>query len=261
MIPQALAENIVQRQLGRLIADAEALLAVAAGPDLPAGLRIIDIPGGWLDGGSLGSGHRLARAHGCRPGAVAVMVAAGHRLRFMLELWADNLPAAIGEAALGIEAVAAHELTHALLADADPELQAGEADILRALPAAVAVKVPHAAERTAADHGAAWAAGLVILAERCRRHRPGARQRWPEVIADDLGAVGIDAEAVAWAVGDVADELPLRELLAPGSGILERVAEVIPAEAERARLIARRFAQAPAGGSGHVAPAAAVAVT
>jgi hypothetical protein len=72
------------------------------------------------------------------------------------------------------------------------------------------------------------------------------------VIADDLGAVGIDAEAVARAVGDVADELPLRELLAPGGDILERVAEVIPPEPERARLIA----QAQAADPGHVATAA-----
>jgi hypothetical protein len=253
MIPQAFAENIVARQLGRLIADAEALLAVVARRDLPAGLRIIDCAGGWLAGGSLGSGHKLARAHGCRPGAVAVLVAAEYRLRFMLELWHDNLPAALGEAGLGIEAVAAHELAHALLADPDPELSAGEGDTLRRLPAAVAEPRPSPADRTARDHGAAWAAGLVILGERCRRYRPGARHRWPVVIADDLGAVGIDAEAVARAVGDVADELPLRELLAPGGGILERVAEAIPCEPERARLIA----QAQAAGSGHVAPAAA----
>ncbi len=251
MIPQALAENIVKRQLGRIIADAEALLTVAAGPDLPAGLRIIDCAGGWLAGGSLGSGHRLARAHGCRRGGVAVMVAVGYRLRSMLEAWPDDLPAALGEAALKIEATAAHEVAHALLADPDLELRPGEADTLRALPAAVGAPRPTSPERTAADHGAAWAAGLVILAERCRRHRPGARHRWPEVIADDLKAVGIDAEAVAVAVGDVADELPLRELLA--GGILERVAEVIPCEPERARLIA----QAQAAGSGHVVPTAA----
>lgn len=250
MIAQ-LAENIVQRQLGRIIADAEALLTVAAGPDLPAGLRIIDIAGGWLAGGSLGSGHGLARAYGCRPGARAVLVAAGHRLRFMLEAWPDDQTAAIGEAALGIEAVAAHELCHALLADPDPELRPGEADILRALPAAVGVPRPSPAVRTAAVHGAAWAAAVVILAERCRRYRPGARHRWPRVIADDLADYGIDAVAVAWAVGDVADDLPLRELLA--GGILERVAEVIPGEAKRARIIE----QAQAAGSGHVAPAAA----
>jgi len=252
MIPQALAENIVQRQLGRLIADAEALLAVVAWRDLPAGLRIIDCAGGWLAGGSLGSGHNLARAHGCRPGTVAVMAAAEYRLRFMLELWHDNLPAALGEAALGIEAVAAHELAHALLADPDPELSAGEADILRRLPGAVAEPRPSPADRTARAHGAAWAAGLVILGERCRRYRGWARHRWPVVIADDLGAVGIDAEAVARAVGDVGDELPLRALLAPGGDILERVAEVIPREPERARLIA----QAQAADPGHVATAA-----
>ena len=114
MIPQALTDNIVRKQLSRLIADAESLLTVAAWRDLPAGLRIIDCAGGRLAGGCLGSGHRLARAHGFRLEAVAVMVAAEHRLRFMLELCDDNLPAALGEAALAMEAVAAHELAHAL---------------------------------------------------------------------------------------------------------------------------------------------------
>ena len=210
-----LADNIVAKQLGRIVADAESLLAVAAWADLPAGLRIIDCAGGRLAGGCLGSGHRLARAHSFRPGAVAVMVAAEYRLRFMLELWDDNLPAALGEAALAIEAVAAHELAHALVADPDdPELQPGEAEALRRLPAAVAAPRATPAERTARDHDAAWAAGLVILAERCRRHRGWARHRWPVVIADDLRSVGIDHEAVAEALGHVGHELPLRCLLA-----------------------------------------------
>jgi hypothetical protein len=257
MIAQALADNIVRKQLSRLIADAESLLTVAARRDLPAGLRVIDCAGGRLAGGCLGSGHRLARAHGFRPGAVAVMVAAEHRLRFMLDLWDDNLPAALGEAALAIEAVAAHEVAHALVADPDAELQPGEAEALRRLPAAVAAPRATPAERTARDHGAAWAAGLVILAERCRQHRGWARHRWPAVIADDLRSVGIAHDAVADALGDVGDELPLRHLLAPGAGLVARVAEAVPPEHERARLIA----QASAGDRGHVAPEPAGAVT
>lgn len=256
MIAQ-LADNIVARQLGRIIADAEALVRVAAWRDLPAGLRIIDIPGGWLAGGSLGSGHGLARAHGCRPGTVAVMVAAGHRLRFLLEAWPDDSQAAIGEATVAIEATAAHEVAHALLAHADPELRAGEADVLRRLPAAVGAPRPTSPDRTAADHGPAWAAGLVILAERCRRYRPWARDRWRERLEDDLQAHGIAHRPVADAVGDVADDAPLRDLLSPEGDIVRRVAAVIPDEAERARLIARLIAQASADGSGHVAPAAA----
>lgn len=55
----------------------------------------------------------------------------------------------------------------------------------------------------------------------------------------DLRAVGIDAQAVADAVGDVADEQPLRPLLAPGAALVARVAEAIPSEAERAALIAQ----------------------
>jgi hypothetical protein len=252
-----LADNIVWRQLPRLIADAEALLSVAAWPDLPAGCRIIGIDGSRLAGFCSGSGHRFAQAHGCRPGAVAVGVAAEDALRSALDVWADELPAALGEAAVAIELVAAHEAAHALVADIDGELQPGQGDILRGLPSAVGtVAVIGSAERTARDHGARWAAGLVILSQRCRQYRPRARHRWNELLENDLQAVGIDTQAVADAVGDVADEVSLRDLLAAGGMIAARVAEAIPDETTRAALIAARWEETLPVEPGHVAPVA-----
>jgi hypothetical protein len=188
---------------------------------------------------------------------VAIAVAAEDALRVSLDVWADELTAAIGEAAVMIEAVAAHELAHAITADIDGDLQAGEAAILRALPAAVgSVGATDAPERTARDHGPAWAAGIVILSRRCMRYRPGARHRWHGLLDRDLQARGIDAEAVAVAVGDVADEQPLRELLSPQGATVARVAQAIPSEAERAALIAALHNTTPAD-LGHVAPVAA----
>jgi hypothetical protein len=254
-----LSDNIVAKQLGRLVADAQALLAVAAWADLPAGLRIIPCDGRRLSGFCAGSGHKLAQAHGCRPGAVAVAVAAEDALRVSLDVWADDLPAALGEAALAIEYTGAHEAAHALVNDIDGELRPGEANILRALPVAVGtVLVERRAEREARDHGAAWAAGIVILARRCAALRPRARHRWPELLDRDLRCRGLDPDAVADAVGDVCDEQPLRELLAPSSATVARVAEAIPDEAERAAIIAAHWRnETTPAEPGHVAPVAA----
>lgn len=257
MIPEALVDNIVRRQLPRLIADAEALLSVAAWRDLPAGLRVIDCAGDRLSGFCSGSGHRFAEAHGFRPGTVAVAVAAEAGLRSTLAMWADDMPAALAEGGLTIEFVGAHEAAHAVTNPIDGELLPADAAILRGLPAAVGtITGSSSPERTARDHGPAWAAALVILAERCRRHRPGARHRWPELLACDLLAVGIDPQAVADAVGDVGDELPLRALLAPDAAIVAAVADAIPPEHERAALIAAHYETTPAD-PGHVAPVAA----
>jgi hypothetical protein len=258
MIAQALIDNIVRKQLAGLVADAEALMSVAAYADLPAGLRIIDCAGNLLAGFCDGSGHRLAQAHGYRPGAVAVAVAAETALRVALGQWADELPAALGEAGVMIETVAAHELAHALTNDIDAEPTPLEAEALRRLPAVVGiVRGNHSPERTARGHGPAWAAGLVILTHRCHRYRPRTRHRWLELLKRDLRAYGIDAVAVADAVGDVADELPLRKVLAPQGAIVARVAEAIPDEATRARLIAEQANETTPADPGHVAPVAA----
>lgn len=256
-LPEPLIDNIVAKQLPMLIADAEAIMRVAAWPDLPAGMRIINCAGGRLAGFASGSGHRLAEAHGFRPGAVAVAVAAEDALWVALEWWPDELPAALGEAGVMVETVAAHELAHALVAEPDADLRPGEADILRQLPAAVGTIASNdSPERTARGHGPAWAAALVVLHQRCMRHRPWARHRWAELLTRDLRGYGIDADAVAVAVGDVAGDAVLREVFAPQGAIAARVAEAIPDEATRARLIAEQQRNTPAD-PGHVAPVAA----
>lgn len=257
-LPEPLADNIVAKQLPRLIADAESLLTVAAWPDLPAGLRIINCAGSRLAGFCDGSGHRLAEAHGFRPGAVAVAVAAEDALRVALEWWPDELPDALGEAGVMVEAVAAHELAHALVAVPDADLRPGEADILRRLPAAVGTIASNdSSERTARDHGPAWAAALVVLYRRCMRHRPWSRRRWAERLDRELRGYGIDADAVAAAVGDVADDAVLREILAPQGVIAARVADAIPDAATRARLIAEQQRETTPADPGHVASVAA----
>lgn len=257
MIAPALTDNLVRKQLPRLIADAEALMRVAAWPDLPAGCRIINCAGGRLAGFCDGSGHRLAQAHGFRPGAVAVAVAAETALRVSFERWGDELPVALGEAGVMIETVAAHELAHALVADIDAELRPGEADILRRVPAAVGtITATDSPDRRVRDHGPAWAAALAILGRRCQRHRPWARHRWADLLDRDLQAYGIDAQAVADAVGDVADEVSLRDLLVAEGNIVARVAEAIPSATERAALIAAMHETTPAD-PGRVAPVAA----
>jgi hypothetical protein len=257
MIPPALADNIVAKQLPRLIADAEALLSVAAWRDLPAGLRIIQTAGGGLGGFCYGSGHHLAQAHGHRQGAVAVAVAADDALRVALVRWPDELPVAVAEAAVMIETVAAHELAHALVAQVDGDLVPGEVDVLRSLAQGTATLTADSPERSARSHGPAWAAALVVLSRRCRRYRPGARHRWAALLDRDLRSYGIDADTAAAALGDVADEAALRDLLGPGSSLEARVAEAIPDEAQRARLIAGRGNETTPVDPGRVAPVAA----
>lgn len=248
MIAQALADNIVRKQLAGMIADAECLLRVAAWRDLPAGVKIITCAGDVVSGFSIGSGHRFAEAHGCRPGAVAVAVAAEDRLRAMLELYPDDLPAALGEGRCAIETVATHELAHALVGDdvADAVADVDPA-IMRMLPARVARRSDKPFLQTARDHDASWLAALVILFDRCRRYRPWARDRWAERLIDNITGYGApDHRAVADAVGDVADDAPLRDLLSPEGDIVRRVVAAIPAEAERARLIAQARGEAAA---------------
>jgi hypothetical protein len=244
-IAAALIDNVVRRQLPRLIADAEALLNVAAWCDLPAGCRIIDIEGarlGGVDGGilggvALGTGHRLADAHGFRHGAVAVGVAAECLLRRSLGT-VDELTIAVGEAAALIEFVAAHELAHALVADRDIE---ASVEALRALPQVTGGFQSLGIRRRVRSHPPRWAAALVIVAERCMGYRPRARHRWRDHIDADLLAVGIDAEALTAAVGDVPADEPLRDLLADGSPLVRRVDAACPHDNERVQIIKERL--------------------
>jgi hypothetical protein len=245
-------ENAVRR----IVTDAELLLWAVAGADLPAGLRIIDIGRASISGVAIGSGHGLAHAHRLRPGVIAVGVA--------LEALAEDvigLGCAGDDAAFAIEAVAAHELAHALVAPADGERSPAYKQALRDLPALVAALSPSLGEpdKEARDHDERWAAAFVAIVRRCIAVRPLERAAWAACLKADLRRYGIDADAVAEALGDIPAEASLRELLAEGGPVAERVARAVPSLSDRIAVIAdHQFSPAEPG---HVAPVGAGAVS
>jgi hypothetical protein len=213
--------------------DAEELLAVAAAPDLPAGMVVLPL-GGRDDasGSSLGSGHDLALANGCRPGAVAVRVDVAGILRIALTEAADRPGIAIDVARHAAEQIAIHEAAHALIADLDAERSIAEA------VARVRAADARPALRDADVHCPRWAAAVVVLAERAIRLRPAEEREDLEWFArKDLRRYGIEAVAVADALGEVADEVRLRELLAADGDAARRVAAVCLPEHERQAVI------------------------
>lgn len=236
-------DNVVRR----IVTDAELLLWAVAGADLPAGLRIIDIGLAPVAGVAIYSGHRLAAAHRLRPGAIAVGIAARALVGEALAICPD-------EAQLVVEAVTAHELAHALVADIEGE--AGEATlaVLRDLPALLADAVPtlSAPARMARDHCPRWAGALVALGQRCAGIRRLSRFAWASVIEADLRTHGIDAEAVADALGHVPPDAGLRELLAEGGPVAERLTLAVPGLGER--IIAIGMHRSTPAEPGHVAP-------
>lgn len=239
-------ELLVADHARRIAADAEALLTVAAWPDLPAGMVVLPLDGCDYAGGmSIGSGHNLALAHGCRPGAVAVRVDVAGAVRTALTA-APDLPAiAVNVAGLVAETVAIHEASHALVADLD-----AEHDIAGAIARVRAAE--SATIRCGADaHGPRWAAAVVVLTGRAIRLRPANERHGREdSMRRDLEGYGIDAAAVAAALGDVADEVVLRRLLAAGGDAARRVAAACPPEPERQAVIEHRRRHGAAGGSG-----------
>lgn len=236
-------DNVVRR----IVTDAELLLWAVAEADLPAGLRIIDIGLAPIDGMAIWSGHRLAAAHRLRPGTVAVGVAAQALVGEALTLCPD-------EAQLVVEAVTAHELAHALVADIEGEADEATLAVLRDLPTLLADALPAASApaRMARDHGPRWAGALVALGQRCAGIRRLSRSAWASVIEADLRQYGIDADAVADALGDIAAEASLRELLAEGGPVAERLALAVPGLGERITAIGM-YRSTPAE-PGHVAP-------
>jgi hypothetical protein len=209
--------------------DSEELLTLAAGPDLPAGLKVLP-----LDvrrdafGLSVGSGHDLALANGCQPGAVAVLVNIAGIVRMSLGIYRDRPDLGIYCARVVSEQIAAHETSHALVADLDGEH--GVAEAVAAVQASCSGPI-----RCGADaHHPRWAAAYALLAARADRIRPVGQPGRGSLVSFELAAAyGIDAVAVADALGDVADEVPLRELLVPGGDAARRVAAVCLPEHER----------------------------
>lgn len=247
MIAAALNDNIIARHADAIRRDAEALLAVAAAPDLPAGVAVLPTTGRPdAMGISIGSGHALALAHGCRPGAVAVRVDVAGIMRAALTASADDAALGILAARPTLEAVAVHELAHALVHAPDETSTAAEAIALVAASNAAAL-------RTGADtHGPRWAAAVVVLTGRVIRLRPAhERPALEAAMHADLKNYSIEAPAVAEALGEIADEEPLRALLAAGGDVARRIEAVcLPATERQAVIDKRRQHGAAAAGDG-----------
>jgi hypothetical protein len=188
-------------------------------------------------GSSVGSGHRLATAHG-HPGAVAVRVAAE-------SLHADWLTRLAGEecgvevaarlALADVVRVTAHEVAHALDAPTDA---AADADTARAWVEAASLQ--DNATEIAASHRARWAVVFSIIAGRCRR------RVWRGVVdylargtAESIASYGHDHRQLRRAAGRVPRGVPLRDYFASRSPACRRLSAVTTTDAERAVVIGR----------------------
>jgi hypothetical protein len=252
-----LAENIATAQERRLVRDAEAVLAVAAWADLPAGIAVLPMMRTDAGGMCIGSGRLLAVAHEL-PG-VAVQVDVGGFVRAALGV-VPEVEALAGGVARGrvealavdvvrrmAEAIAAHELAHALVAPLDVAASAAEAKAIVA--ACNSIPFPDLAE----CHHPRWAAALVILSRRMLDLRPAAeRDDRLAIMRTDIGRYGLDADTIDAALGDVDADASVRELLAPGGAVADRVAAVCPTVAERRAYIEHRRAHGAAGVAGSI---------
>jgi hypothetical protein len=242
-----LTDNIVIAPERRLVGDAESLLAVAAWADLPAGIALLPATRGDVGGLSVGSGHLLAVAHELPPGAVAVQVDARGILRLSFAEAIENPEVGLKVARQFIEHVAIHEAAHALVAPLDPAASATEAKAI------VAARVAGPTNDEAACHHPRWAAALVILSRRIVGLRPAAERAARERVARaDVGHYGLDADAIDAALGEVDADCSLRELLAPGGAVADRVAAACPAVAERRAYIEHRWPHGAAGEAGSI---------
>ncbi|MEI6239598.1 MAG: hypothetical protein WCR51_04355 [Planctomycetia bacterium] len=237
-----LVENAVRVQERRLVRDAEAVLGVAAWADLPAGLSILPMDRADASGSCTGSGHTLAIACGLRPGAVAVRVDVAGILRAAVAAAPFAPDAALDVARTIAEGVAVHEAAHALVSARDTVGSHAEAVAF----VAACNRLPL---RTGAEsHGPVWAAAVVLLSRRVISLRPtGERIAREAYMRADIAGYGLDADAIAEALGPVPDEASVRALLAPGGAVARRVAAVCPGVAEREAFIEQRRQHGAAG--------------
>ena len=249
----------IDRHADAIRRDAEALLTVAAWADLPAGIAILPMTRTDAGGVCIGSGHLLAIAHELRPGAVAVQVDIEALVRKALGA-VPQVAATVADAARevvetiaadaarrAVEGIAIHEAAHAIVAPADTAASAAEAKAV--VTACNATPFADAA----ASHDPRWAAAVVILSRRSWRLRPAdEREEREAIMRRDIGNYGLDADAIAEALGDIDAEASVRELLAPGGAVAARVAAACPPEAERRAFIEHRRQHGAAGEVGIV---------
>lgn len=202
--------------------------------DVPR-LLVVEEHDGNRGGSSVGSGHRLATAHGY-PGSVAVRVAAESLLvpwLTRLEGDPDGIELASRGALADVVWVTAHEVAHALDHQDDPPADAETARAwIEARPN------QGKAMEIAGSHRACWAAMFQIIAGRCQRHVAGAVRGYVgRQTSTNVAAYGHDHRQLRRAAGRVPSGVPLREYFASGSPACRRLAAVTTTDAERAVVI------------------------
>lgn len=246
-----LADNIVVRQAVRIARDAEALVSVAAHRDFPEGLAILEPPSGTAEAFTIGSGHLLAVALGCRRRGAAVVVNVAELLRGALHTYGVHEPAvAVYAAGVDAEAAAIHEAAHAAVAPLD---DLGDHDRLARV--ALAARGPDQSfvpEPWLRMHGPTWAVAYAAIAARAIRFRPRSADDLRDFIAADMHAHGCDPAALAEAAAAIPPDACLRRMAADGELLAIGAAAVLP-DAER---IARAFSKlkvSPSGSAARVA--------
>lgn len=242
MIAAAQAEALVARHAPRMIRDAEALACTVILADYPQGIAVIEPASRSRDAWSVGSGHNLAVALGCRRRPAAVIVGAEARLRDAVAYYGTRAAHEAKVAAQAdIEATALHEAAHAVVApldrpSADEPIVAYRNLFARPLD-------PESHERRVASHRAEWAAAYVVLVGRALRFRPAVADALRAAARDDIADYGIQFDRVAEAAAGVPFGASLRELVAD-AGFMRDIGAAIPGNDERLAIVADDIARA-----------------
>jgi hypothetical protein len=244
------AEAIVAREARRLRLDAEAILTTVARPDYPNGVAVIEPANRSRDAFSLGSGHRLAEALGCRRRPAAVVVGCEARLRDALAYHGvGDVPKALAAAQADVEATALHEAAHALVAE--PDELATEIGLDAYQREYEKPSRPDSPARQIATHQPAWAVAYAVLAGRAIQFRPRGRDALTVEVRGDFADYVIDYARLADLTASVPFATAVRELLTDVA-FMELVRDAIPADATRVAVAADKLAQpgVPAGREG-----------
>lgn len=225
------AEELVALLAPRMIRDAEALVGTVAWPDCPDGIAVIESADRSRAAFSLGSGHLLAQAIGCRRRPTAVIVGTAARVRDALAFHGmQAADAALDAARADVEVTSLHEAAHALVAALDAPADEVTVEAAGRVYSAPASDEPIA--RRVKSHGAAWAGAYAVLVARAIRFRPRIAADLLDEVRRDFHEYGLDHDRIAAAVAAVPAEARLREL-ATDTGFLARVLAVMPTDAER----------------------------
>jgi hypothetical protein len=246
-LPAPFVSGIIASREPIILADAAALVSVAAWADAPEGVAVLPVTGAPVGGVCFGSGHRTAVAEGLREGMLAVRVDVAGIIRTAIEEEPTDEAQAVYLAGIVAEAVACHEVAHGLVSPLDrPMSREAAIESLAGLDANDWGRPSPA--REAEGHNARWAAANIILQRRAARLRRHEERGFRDLfLRADLAGYGLDLDAIADALGRVPDEARLRDLLAAGGEVDRRLAAVCPGVEERAAVIAQRQRHRAAG--------------